>query len=102
MGGASEANTGGRIVRRVMVTGRVQGVGYRQWTRGEALALGLQGFVRNRHDGTVEAVFAGRAQDVAAMIALCRRGPTAAAVQSVTESELVDVPSAGFVIAATV
>ena len=55
-----------RIARHVIVLGRVQGVGYRAWTEREAQARGLQGWVRNRHDGTVEAVFAGPADAVRA------------------------------------
>ena len=47
-----------RIIRAI-VLGRVQGVGYRNWTERQALARGLHGWVRNRRDGTVEAVFAG-------------------------------------------
>jgi acylphosphatase len=63
----------------------VQGVGYRYWTRRTATARGLEGWVRNRRDGSVEAVFAGPEQAVAEMIALCRRGPDAAHVDSVEE-----------------
>ena len=49
----------GVIIRRVVVRGRVQGVGYRAWTEDTAILNGLDGWVRNRRDGTVEAVFAG-------------------------------------------
>lgn len=64
----------------VIVRGRVQGVSYRAWTEREARARGLSGWVRNRSDGTVEAVFEGPADDVRAMIEACRVGPPAAAV----------------------
>lgn len=60
---------------RVEIVGRVQGVGYRAWTHRTAARMGLAGFVRNRRDGTVEAVFQGPAETVAAMIAACRSGP---------------------------
>jgi acylphosphatase len=73
------------IVRQVMIRGEVQGVGFRYWTRRTATAHGLQGWVRNRRDGSVEAVFAGAEQAVADMIRLCRRGPEAAWVDSVDE-----------------
>src|SRR5712671_6311658 len=75
----------GDVVRQVTIRGRVQGVGYRYWTRRTATARGLEGWVRNRRDGSVEAVFAGPKQAVAEMIALCRRGPDAAWVDTVDE-----------------
>jgi acylphosphatase len=75
----------GDVFRRVAIRGRVQGVGYRYWTRRTATARGLQGWVRNRRDGNVEAVFAGPEQAVSEMIMLCRRGPAAAHVDSVEE-----------------
>jgi acylphosphatase len=73
------------LVRKVVIRGRVQGVGFRYWTRRTATARGLQGWVRNRRDGAVEAAFAGPEQAVADMIRLCRRGPEAAWVDSVDE-----------------
>jgi acylphosphatase len=72
-------------IRQVRITGRVQGVGYRAWVEHRARAHGLEGWVRNRRDGSVEALFAGPADVVADMIALCRRGPSAARVEAVTE-----------------
>lgn len=65
---------------RVSIRGRVQGVGYRVWTARKAAALGLAGWVRNRRDGSVEAIFQGRAADVDAMIEACRLGPPGARV----------------------
>jgi acylphosphatase len=59
----------------VVIRGRVQGVGFRAWTEVTALERGLQGWVRNRRDGSVEALFAGPAAAVAAMVAECHRGP---------------------------
>jgi acylphosphatase len=73
------------VVRQVVIRGEVQGVGFRYWTRRTATARGLQGWVRNRRDRTVEAVFAGPEQAVADMIRLCRRGPDVAWVDSVDE-----------------
>lgn len=75
------------IVRHVIIHGRVQGVGYRAWTEHEALRRGLEGFVRNRRDGTVEAVFAGPPEIVDAMIEACRRGPHGAQIQAIDERD---------------
>jgi acylphosphatase len=71
------------IIRRVVVRGRVQGVGYRAWTEDTAILNGLDGWVRNRRDGAVEAVFAGLAEAVEGMIDACRRGPYSARVDTV-------------------
>jgi acylphosphatase len=69
------------IQRRVYVSGRVQGVGFRASTAGEAQKyLGLRGFVRNLEDGRVEAVFNGSESDVLAMVAWCKQGPSSARV----------------------
>jgi acylphosphatase len=73
------------VIRHVLIKGTVQGVGFRYWTRRTATARGLQGWVRNRRDGSVEAVFAGPEERVAEMIGLCRRGPDAARVYGVDE-----------------
>ena len=69
---------------RVRVSGRVQGVWFRGWTVERAVALGLSGWVRNRVDGTVEALFSGEAAAVDAMVEECRRGPPAARVSGLT------------------
>lgn len=66
----------------VVVRGRVQGVGFRAWTERQAHAGDLAGWVRNRRDGTVEAVFSGPVDAVAAMIEACRAGPPGARVDS--------------------
>ena len=80
----------GRIAWHVIVVGRVQGVGYRAWTEREAETRGLQGWVRNRHDGSVEAVFAGSAEAVRGMIEACRRGPGFARVERLDVSDAGD------------
>lgn len=73
--------------RRVVVTGRVQGVCFRIECRREAASLGLAGWVRNRADGAVEAVFEGTAAQVEAMTAWMRHGPPQARVAGVDVSE---------------
>jgi acylphosphatase len=77
----------GTIVRRIVARGRVQGVGYRAWVQHFALARELEGWVRNRCDGSVEAVFAGPAHIVTAMIEACRHGPRSAEVDVVDTEE---------------
>ena len=67
----------------VRIEGRVQGVYYRGWTEQTARSLGLSGWVRNRRDGSVEAVFSGDANVVAAMLKRCLDGPPAAKVDEV-------------------
>jgi len=81
---------------RVVVHGRVQGVWFRGWTLQEARARGLNGWVRNRRDGSVEAVFQGADAAVAAMIAACRKGPPAAKVTKLEEFPSGEDPGLGF------
>ena len=69
--------------RRLRIHGRVQGVFFRNWTVEQAEALGVSGWVRNRRDGSVEAVAFGTAEAVEALIARCREGPPAARVERV-------------------
>ena len=76
----------------VIVKGRVQGVSYRAWTQAEARVLDLTGFVRNRADGSVEAVFGGPSDAVDRMVALCRSGPPHASVSEVIVEECGDPP----------
>ncbi len=68
---------------RVRISGRVQGVGFRNWTRGKAAALGLTGWVRNLSDGRVEALFSGAAESVDEMLEHCWKGPFPSKVTSV-------------------
>lgn len=71
------------VVRHVVIRGRVQGVGFRMWTEDEALRLNIEGWVRNRRDGAVEAVFSGPEDAVVAMIDACHHGPRGAHVEAV-------------------
>lgn len=68
----------------VRIEGRVQGVWYRGWTVQQAMRLGLAGWVRNRSDGSVEALFAGPHDAVQEMVVACHQGPEAARVTAVT------------------
>jgi acylphosphatase len=70
---------------QVTIRGRVQGVGYRAWVEHQARVHHLEGWVRNRRDGSVEALFAGPADVVSNTVALCRRGPVSARVETVQE-----------------
>lgn len=73
----------GNVRARIRVTGRVQGVFFRAETRGKASSLGLSGWVANRPDGSVEAVFEGPESKVNEAIEWARAGPPAAVVESV-------------------
>jgi acylphosphatase len=75
------------VIRYVIIRGRVQGVGYRAFTEYTALDRGLRGWVRNRRDGAVEAVFAGPAAAVSAMVDACRMGPPGARVDGIEERD---------------
>jgi acylphosphatase len=83
------------IIRHVVVHGQVQGVGYRAFVEDEASRRGLRGWVRNRRDGSVEAVFSGPRNDVEAMIETCRRGPFPARVSAVDQREGTDADLSG-------
>lgn len=91
---------------RALVRGRVQRVGYRAWVNASAVALGLRGFVRNRSDGSVEAVFSGSPELVAQIAESLRRGPPKASVSSVeiadvTQADLAETFGAHFVVLPT-
>jgi acylphosphatase len=81
---------------RVRIEGRVQGVGFRDWTAREAALRGLRGWVRNRSDGSVEAIFAGSAAAVDDMVEACRRGPRLAHVAAIRATSEADDGGAGF------
>ena len=78
------------VIRCVVVRGRVQGVGFRAWTELMALERGVEGWVRNCRDGSVEALFAGLEEAVLTMIELCREGPPGARVAEIDQRDGTD------------
>ena len=84
------------IARDVRVTGRVQGVGFRAWTRDAARAKGLRGWVRNEPDGSVRAVIAGPEAAVERMIAALHRGPSFSRVADVSVEDTAPPKGDGF------
>jgi acylphosphatase len=82
---------------RLRITGQVQGVGYRFWATRTGTSLGLRGWVRNRTDGSVEALVTGAPEAVAVMIEASRKGPLGAQVSDVTVIPDQDDRSVGFV-----
>ena len=79
-----------KVIRNIVVRGRVQGVGFRAFVEHEALKRGIEGWVRNRRDGSVEAVLAGAQEIVDAMIEACRRGPSGGRVDALDQREGTD------------
>lgn len=75
------------VARHIVVHGRVQGVGFRAFVEYEALGRGIGGWVRNRRDGSVEAVFVGETEAITAMIEACRVGPFGARVDALYDRE---------------
>jgi len=75
------------VIRHVRVRGRVQAVGFRMFVEDTAALHGIDGWVRNRSDGSVEAVFAGAPEAVRAVVDACRHGPRGAWVEALDESE---------------
>ena len=80
----------------LIVTGKVQGVGYRIWAERAATALGIRGWVRNRSDGSVELVATGTESAVGALIEACRDGPRGATVTDIAITDVADDSSQGF------
>ncbi len=80
----------------VRIEGRVQGVYYRAWTKQTARRLGLDGWVRNRRDGSVEAVFSGPEIQVDEMMRRCTEGPSDARVTNVSVTDEGGAPPSGF------
>jgi acylphosphatase len=78
--------------KRLVITGEVHGVGYRDWMVAKARELGVSGWVRNRRNGTIEALVAGEVASVEELSRLCRRGPRMAQVSSISE-ELAEPPA---------
>jgi acylphosphatase len=87
---------------RVRITGRVQGVSYRYWTERNAAALRLDGWVRNRRDGAVEALFSGPGEAVIEMLNRCWQGPPSALVEAVAIVEEGGAAPIGFAVLSTV
>ena len=81
---------------RAVISGRVQGVWFRGWTERQARARGLDGWVRNCPDGTVEAVFSGASTEVDAMLEECRDGPPAARVKAIETFSAAPPRASGF------
>jgi acylphosphatase len=90
------AEAGADITVSVRIRGRVQGVWYRGWTEEEATRRRLRGWVRNRRDGSVEALFAGPAALVQDMIEACWKGPPAARVEAVEQRAAAAFSGSGF------
>ncbi|HJM50469.1 MAG TPA: acylphosphatase [Alphaproteobacteria bacterium] len=100
-------NTPGQKAARVHIFGRVQGVWFRGWTVTTAVDLDVEGWVRNRRDGSVEGLFVGPEVAVDALVEACRRGPGAAVVldvqvQPADDEEAAAVSGQGFRQAATI
>ena len=90
------------VARQIRVSGRVQGVGYRASLQHEARERGVSGWVRNRSDGSVEALLRGSTEAVEALIAWARRGPPGARVTNVAVIAMDELPAhAGFELRAT-
>ena len=88
---------------RVLISGRVQGVFFRDWTMEKARSLGVRGWVRNRRDGSVELVAYGESDSIDALTAACRTGPPAARVERIEVETLEgEGPPSGFRVTATV
>src|SRR5262245_49410588 len=91
-----------RVIRHLVIRGRVQGVGYRAFAEYTALDHGVAGWVRNRRDGAVEVVLAGPAAAVAQVVEAYRRGPPGARVDLIgTPDELALSGGAGFAVLPT-
>jgi acylphosphatase len=90
------AEPGADITVSVRIRGRVQGVWYRGWTEEQAALRGLRGWVRNRRDGSVEALFCGPSAIVQDMIDACWKGPPAARVEAVEQGDAADFKGSGF------
>lgn len=80
----------------VTISGKVQGVWYRAWTSETASKLGLNGWVRNRLNGTVEAVFSGEETALTQMLETCKEGSPAARVDNINYTEISELPEKGF------
>jgi acylphosphatase len=84
------------VALRLVITGRVQGVGFRAWACREALRRGVRGWVRNRRDGSVEALLIAAPEAIEAVAEACRRGPALAEVVNIDRHPAEDDGSLGF------
>ena len=84
------------VARNIVVSGRVQGVFFRDSARREAQRRGVNGWVRNRRDGAVEAHFEGDADAVGQLVLWCREGPSSADVEDLRVTEVEPEGFAGF------
>jgi acylphosphatase len=75
------------VTVHVVIRGRVQGVGFRAWAEMTALEYGLEGWVRNRRDGSVEALLSGPEEIVLTMVEACRQGPPGSRVEAVDQRD---------------
>lgn len=91
-----------KVAVHIVVKGRVQGVGYRAWTVRLARQCGLRGWVRNRHDGSVEMLLIGEEADVEAAAQACQHGPNSAHVVHITRTPTRDDGSMAFEARSTV
>jgi acylphosphatase len=82
--------------RRIVISGKVQGVWYRAWTMSEATKRGLKGWVRNLSTGQVEALFAGPVMRIEEMIDACRQGPPLAKVIGIESFDAEEPDESGF------
>ena len=87
---SNKANKGDKVSIRVIFEGKVQKVGLRHWIKQKAVSLEIYGWVRNRANGTVEALFFGYETDVGEMMKLCYQGPSFAFIKKVREFPQVD------------
>lgn len=76
-----------RKLVHLLISGEVQGVGYRAFVAAQAEALDVEGWVRNRQDGSVEAVLGGDDEDIEEMIGSCHKGPAACSVRDIVRSD---------------
>jgi acylphosphatase len=86
-----------KIATRIVIEGRVQGVGFRWWVAEWANARGLEGWVRNRREGTVEALFYGPESTVRNMVEFCKEGPPNARFRKIREYDDEPPDDQGFI-----
>jgi acylphosphatase len=86
----------GALTVRLRISGRVQGVAYRAWAERQAAQLSLSGWIRNRRDGSVEAVLCGNEDAVRNMVERCHRGPPLAQVAAISQEVEPSAPEPGF------